>query len=678
MMKPLLKALGLDLLVCAWVLMSSAGAWAFTLFGQELNYYPGGWQGSVEGGYEFEDQQTSNDGAPSLSLIRSRYDERFDVRNQGYSLIDPRLLEGTAAFTMDFYQEQDKFAGRKENINGLLYGYDLSDTIFGEKAYTATIFSRRYEAQVSTNFAGQTDITGTNFGFTANLREYSFLREILPYFSSTLDAREEESNETTKQLGETYKLDETRDIVDYSALKGFQTADLYFYYQFLDDRLTGTNKLAYQTNWATLNYSLDFGPGLHRRWDSRINYLARTGEISESYLWVEEVLRIDHFRNLSTTYQYLLNRSDIATVGTTTDQIAIFTLRHLLYRNLISSLTLEGEYETLPGGRTYEYYPELDEDYTRKIPLGGTFYLAGDGLYEITNNSISGGRVNVTDEPHIADVHGLGFFLKNPFVFQSTIVMFDTRGGGRIPTVLGVDYKVVTVGDLTQIVIIPTSIIIKPGDPLAVSYVYETVPSASYSTTSLTATVGVDFSWIDGSFGHQVIRQTLLSGQQSSALFLYNVTSDTARGSVHKDWQLVGARADALYEDYNSSMLSFKLQNYGGHLFIRPGWKLMLTADANEILTDFSSPIKRHTSNQQFQLTLDRYTEGGNYWSVYGRMFQNQDTLFPTETNIQAGMLGRWMYGKIEVVPVFTWVNVKWGALRINDPRLQLRIIRYL
>jgi hypothetical protein len=678
-MKPLLKALGLDLLVCAWVLMFSADAWAFSLLGlpQEANFALGEWQGSVEGGYEFEDQQVNNAGTSGLSLIRNRYDERFDVRNEGYSLIDPRLLEGSAAFSMDFYQEQDKYAGRNASINGLLYGYDLSDTIFGQRAYTATVFSNHHEAQMSTEFAGRTDVTTSSTGLIANLRDYSFLREVLPYFTSTLDAREVESDETTSQLGYTYKLDETRDIVTYDALKGFQTADLDFYYQYLDDRLRGTNNLAYQTSWAGLDYSLDFGPTLNRRWDSRINYLTRSGEINESYVSVDEILRIEHFRNLSTVYQYLLNRIEAGSAGTTTDQTAIFTLNHQLYKNLSSVLILEGDYETLPGGRTYDYMAELGEGYTRSIPLGGTFYLDGDGLYEVTDDSISGGKVSVIDEPHIAGAHGAGFFLKNPFVVQSTIVIYDTRGGGRIPTVRGVDYDVFSVGDLTQIVVLPTSIVIASGDPLAVSYVYQTAPSARYQTTSLTATTGVNFRWIDGSYQHQVIRESLLSGQAAQA-FLYDATSDTAKVAVHKEWERIGARASALYEDYNSSMLSFRLQSYGGHVFIRARWRTTFTADANEILTDYTSPNRSRTSTDQFQLTLDHYTEAGNRWSAYGRMLQMQDSFFPTETELDAGLQGYWTYGKFQVVPIASWINVKWGAVKTNDLRFQLRITRFL
>ena len=680
MNKRLLRAIGLDLLVCAWVLMSGASAWAYSLANlpQDANFELGEFQGSLEGGYEYEDQQTSNAGTPGFSLVRNRFDERWELRNQGYSLIDPGLLEGSAGFDMDFYQEQDKYSGRTGNTNGLLYGYDLSDTIFGHTAYPATFFAHSHETQTTTEFGGTTDLTVSNFGFVANLRDYGFLRDILPYFSCSLGAREDESDGSSNQQGRYYKDDETRDTVNYTALKGFQTADLIFNYQFLDDRTTGSYSRAFQSNWATLNYSLDFGPRLTRQWSSQINYLMLSGDTgSETNLWVSESLHIDHFRNLSTNYQYLLNYTQAPGNGTNTDQTGIFTVQHTLYENLTSALTLQGDYDTLPGGRIYDYIAELGESYAHTIPLGGTFFLEGSGLYEVTDSSISGGTISVIDEPHIADVHGLGFFLKNPFVFQSTIVMYDTRGGGRIPTVRGVDYNVLTVGDLTQIVIIPTSLIIKPGDPLAVSYSYQTAPSSRYDTTNLTVATGLNFSWINASFQRMVLRENLLSGQAAQQ-FLYNASQNTATLAVHRDWESFGSRAQALFEQYNSSDMSFNLQNYGGHLSSQPGWKLMLGADANAIITDYSTPIKRHSTDQEYQLTLDRFMEAGTSFSIYGRMLQMQDSLIPTETEFEAGLSGRWTYGKFEVVPILSWTHVKYGGLQINDPRLQLVIRRYL
>ena len=398
MIKRLLRALTLDFFVCAWVLISSAGTWAFSLadLPQDANFTLGSFEGSLEGGYEYEDQQVSNTGTPGFSLIRNRFDERFELRNQGYSLVDPRLLEGTAAFGMDFYQEQDKYSGRTGNINGLLYGYDLSDTLFGHKPYTATFFTHSHETQTSTEFGGRTNLTVSNFGFTANLREYSFLRDFLPYFSCSLDARQDESDESTSEQNRYYKIDETRDTVNYYALKGFQTADLELNYQFLSDHMSGSASRAFQTNWAALNYSLDFGARLNRRWTSRIYYLTRAGEGNESNLLIDEMLHIDHFRNLVSSYEYLLNQIQGAGIGTTTLQTGIFTVQHTLYENLISTFVLQGDYDTFPGGRIYDYLVEMGHGYTHSVPLGGTFFLDGSGLYELTDSSINSGTVNVS------------------------------------------------------------------------------------------------------------------------------------------------------------------------------------------------------------------------------------------------------------------------------------------
>src|ERR1019366_4930884 len=121
-----------------------------------------------------------------------------------------------------------------------------------------------------------------------------------------------------------------------------------------------------------------------------------------------------------------------------------------------------------------------------------------DGRYEIDQDHISG-PIAVVDEQHTAPPFfgpGIGFTLNNPFAVTASIVMFDTRGGARIPTTAGVDYTIVSQGQLTQIVILPTTVVILPGDPLTVSYSYVVAPNGRYSTTTWSAGAGVTFGWM--------------------------------------------------------------------------------------------------------------------------------------------------------------------------------------
>lgn len=643
----------------------------------EWPFHLGEWSGNVDGGYEWEDLHATNNNAASTTLSRNRFDESVKVRNQGLFLLDPRLVVGTAGVSLDFYQEKDNYNNLPQNANGVLLGYDLTTTFFSEKAYTGTVFANRNETDVTSDFAGRIKTKFSTLGAIADLREYSILQEMFPYFSSTVGVRQEIFDQSTEQLGQTYKLDETRDVAHYGAVKGFQTADLSFDYDYLDDAIRGTNELEYQSHNFSLLYSLDWGPTRNRRWDSRIHYLTRSGSFGESLLWADESLRIDHRKDLFTLYRYYLTSIEIQGERTTT-HTASFDIQHRLFQNVTSDAGVDGLYTTFPDGRMYLYAGSWSESYEHSIPWGGRLSLSTYGRYQVSDNAIKGGNISVTDEPHVApSTFGAtnGFTLNNPFVVSSTIVMYDVRDGRRIPAQLGVDYTVAQLGNQAQIVIVPTTMVIQPGDPLEVSYVYQTAPSVRYSTTTLDTSVGVYFEWIDFSLGHGEIRETLLSGRDTG--FLYNARYNVGRMDVHKRWGSLEARLDALYEKYDSNVLSYVMENFGQFLFWQPNGRLMLSAAGDETFTDLTS-VRQRTSSRGVQLSADWYTAGGSFAGAYARYRSIETSSVPTETDLETGIDGRWIYGKFEIVPALRFIYRKWGAVTITDPQCQIRIIRLL
>lgn len=668
--------LALTLLILVWMVAAPHRVSAFSpwsLIGPE-SFGLGEWQGDLQGGYEWEDQRSTMGDGTTSSLQRNRFDELVNFGNQGFYLIDPRLLTGSAGVNLDFIQEQDKTSAGSSNLDGLLYGYNAAFTLLGEKPISGSVYTNRHQSQVSTDFGGRTEYTNSTLGGTIRVFEGNFLRNMLPYFTSTLDVREEKSNQSTTQLGQTYELNDTRDDVSYDAHKGFETADLGINYEFVKDVIRGSNSLQYQTQHFSLLYSLDFGPRLNRRWDSHVSYVQREGSFSQTYLVVDERLGIDHRPNLSTSYQYQFSHMDI--IGQTTDtHFGTFTLSHRLFNNLSTAATVWGSYQTLTGGNITNYGASMSPSYTRSIPWNGTFFLATDTSYNISDNSLQGGNIQVADEQHSAPaVFGIPFTLNNPFVITSSIVMVDGRGGGRIPTQPGVDYNVVPLGNQTQIVILPTTVVIQPNDPLLVSYTYQIPASAKFSTTTWTVNTGVNFGWIGLSYLHLQTRQKLLSGTAFG--FLNDTDEDLGTVDLHKEWEALDSRAMASYEIYNSTFISYKLTILNQSLFWRPGWNLILGATGSESFTDFTAP-RRKTTSEQFLLSADWFSSSGNDVRLFGRLGRIEDTVIPTETDIEGGVEGRFVYGKIEVVPVFRWINRRWGNLNIDDPHFMLRITRF-
>ncbi len=656
-----------------------------SLVPSEGSFALGQWQGGVIGGYEWEDQQTTAQGI-SNSVVRNRFDEDVHLSNEGFYLLDPRLLQGNAGTDLDFYQESDDLNGEHKNQSGTLIGYNVNTVLFGEMPYTGFLFARQNQTDTSTDFGGRTDNTNQSFGGTATLRQDSFLREALPYFSADAYARQEETDQSTTQFGQTFTNDETRDIVGADAYKGFQTADLDFNYQFIDDKYTGNIAYSFITNWLNLNYSLDFGPTLNRRWDSQVSYLTLSGNgLNESFLYADERLRIDHFKNLFTTYEYLLVSTD--TQGQRdTSNTATFQVQYRPFPNLTQTVSLQGFYETLsPGGHLDYYAAETSPSYTRSIPWGGTFDLGTDGRYEIDQDH-TGGPVTVLGEKHTAPAFfgpGIGFTLNSPFVDTSTIVMYDTRGGGRRVTTLGVDYYIVAQGQLTQIVIIPTTVVIEPGDPLEVNYSYVAGPSGRYSTTTLGAEAGVTFGWIALNFSHQQISQSLQSG--TGAQFLYNYHQENAELNVHKEWEWFDARGLALYQIFHTraqatGTFDYTLQNYGEYLTFRPWWTTGTTVhlDGSETFIDYTQQPTRKNTYLDFEASLDRFFSSGNYFTMFARALQITQTDFETETDYEAGFRGNFRYGKIYIWPWFSFIDRQYGPTKVTDPHFMIKIGRDL
>ena len=678
----------LALAVSIWVIFTSGNVCAFSLLSlvpSEGSFALGQWQGGVIGGYEWEDQQTTAQGS-SNSVVRNRFDEDVHLSNEGFYLLDPRLLEGNAGTDLDFYQENDDLNGANKSQSGTLIGYNVNTVILGQMPYTGFLFARRNETDTSTDFGGRTDNTTQSFGGTATLRQDSFLREALPYLSADVYARQEEADQSTTQLGQTFTIDETRDIAGLDAYKGFQTADLDFNYQFVNDKYTGSIPYTIVTNWLNLTYSLDFGPTLNRRWDSQVSYQTISGDgLNQSFLYADERLRIEHFKNLFTSYEYLLVSTD--TQGQRdTSSTATFQVQYRPFPNLTETVTLQGFYETLsPGGHLDYYAAETSPSYTHSIPGGGTLNLSTDGRYEIDQNH-TGGPITVLDEKHTAPAFfglGIGFTLNNPFVVTSTIVMYDTRGGGRRVTTLGVDYNIVAQGQLTQIVIIPTTVVIEPGDPLEVNYSYVAGASGRYSTTSLGANAGVTFGWIALNFSHQQLNQSLQSG--TGAQFLYNYHQENAQLDVHKEWEWFDARGLALYQVYHTrsqatGTFDYTLQNYGEYLTFRPWWTTDTTVhlDGSETFIDYTIQPTRKNTYLDFEASLDRFFSSGNYFTMFGRALQITQTDFETETDYEVGVRGNFRYGKIYIWPWFSWIERSYGPTKVNDPHIMLKIGRDL
>ncbi len=651
----------------SWGKASAQDLWGLSL---------GAWEGEVEIGFDTERQQTRFEGSPQLDLRHRRYRERLGIRNQGFSILDPRFISGSLGLTFDLFQDRDRSDGTVTSRRGELTGYAFDSTFLVEKPYNATVFANRTQNFLTQPFGGRTEIAYENRGAVFRLREDSILRDWgFPYFSSNLRVHQEEIKESTTGLGQTFQRDELRDVVSFDGHKGFETADLDFRYELndLDNRAFPAG--GFQTQTANLAYSLDFGPTLNRRFDSRVSYFTRTGLSPMTFFTADEQLHIDHYANLFTDYRYLLTRIDTQ-AGTTTTHNGIAHLQHRLYRNLTTNAQLSAQRQELPAGTRSSDAGQLDFGYQRGLPRDGQVFAQTGGRYQLDDNKLTVSRIDVIDEPHNAPAPlgaGAGFAINQPFVIASTIVVVDTRGGARLPTTLGVDYDIVPEGNLVRIVPLPTSLVIQPGDPLVVSYTYEVDPSLKYSTASWWLNAGADFRWIALSFGHEQTDQTLLSGRESR--FLEDRRRDNAQVELRGAWKALQGQAGAAYVRYDATFLAYTQQRFTQFVSYRPMRALFLALNAEQSATDYTLPV-RHSDTQSVRVTLDWFAPGG--WWITGlagrRVFK--DSELPTEAINEATLKARLSYGKLDFSTALTLADRTRGTFESTDWRLESRIIR--
>lgn len=664
------QKLVLGVIMEAMTILSINDAGAEPVFGL------GAWRGALELGSEWEHQTTHTGTAPDDEFKMRRYDERVDIRNEGFYIVDPRLFTGSLGLTFDLFQENNNSNGEPSTQNGTLTGYAFDGGLFAEKPLSGRLFANRNQDVINRQFGGRSDMTFESQGGEIRLREDSKLRDWgVPYFDSTLSARREHTLESTEMTGEVFNRDETRNIVSLQSNKGFETSNLGFFYEFVDDQDRLQPQTAFQTHTANLNYSLDFGPTLNRRWDSRLHFYEITNGSPQTFYSADERVRIDHNKDLYTDYHYLFTRVDTVQDSTTTHYGTILAEQRL-YRNLTTTYMAQGKHETFNDGQLDSYAGQLDFNYQRAFTPERRVFARLGGRYQINDNDLQTSQINVVDEPHVAPAllgGSAGFTLNNPFVNTSTIVVVDIRGGSRLSTTLGVDYDILQEGDYTKIIPLPTSPVILPGDPLVVSYSYAVAPSIRYSTESWWVNGGIDFHWIAFSLSREVFDQTLLGGLDDQ--FLEDRQTDRARLELRGDWEPVWAQATATYESQNSTHLIYTRRQFGQFLSYRPGNNLTLGLDAEESDTVYTLPI-RESKTRFVRFTADRYASNGWQLNAFAGWRTLEDSDFPSETIHEAGLKARRTYGKLDVVSTLTTSDRKRGSVESTDDRFEVRLIR--
>lgn len=601
------------------------------------DYLPhlGYWSGALGLNYMNNLQSTSSANAGGSKSTNSLMRETMKITNSGLYILNPRLLTGNMELDLGFDQDKSGGSGGSTVTNGNVIGYGLDATILGEKPYVSSVFANRGQTHVIQPFGGTMAGLNENRGALFQLRQDSILNDWgFPWFESNLRIQENHSVNTTTSFGNTQSSDEKRRMIDFNASKGFETADLGFNYQF-DDMTNATFREGnFQSHAAGLNYSVDFGPTLNRRFDSISNYLSRNGTSPSQRISNSEHLHVDHYQNLKTDYLYgisILKSGDIST----TAQNGAFSVAHQLYKNLNTSAGIDGSHSTLPGGSTTSYGGHLGEGYHHNLPGKGNISISASGSYSVTSNALSASTISVLDEIHNAPTFGagVGFLLDHSFAVAASIVVFNVRGGGRILLTAGVDYNVIIENNQIKIVPLAGSLLISPGDPLAVSYDYLVDANLKYASKASGYGMAVNYNWITAAYTHRQSTQTPLS--VSSSLFLRSTRQDTVRLDLRGTLLEMEANASMDISKFESTDIFYEQDTLTSSLIREIQSNMRMVIGMNAIESKYTVPDQHQNSTLSVHSSLNWYTYSGwnnsatINWSTY------KDTGAPAETLVQ-------------------------------------------
>ncbi len=643
----------------------------------------GQWSGDIQllGDYARTDSESS--GVERMNE-NTRTEERLTLRNAGAYITDPRFITFSLGGTFGLSQEQstaeaDGQEFRSEERDAELIGYDASVGFFSDSAWSLSLFGNRNKYVQLRELTGRNETDVQNSGATVYAKRL--------YIPSTLTLRQERTEEESRVADVATLRDETRNIITYNGRRGWVDSEMNLRYERVEKSDEIRPELDYDSQTASMFYSLDFGAELNRRWDSRIRGYERSGFSEENRWDLDQLLRIDHSSNLRTQYRYFLTDTQ-RPQGDSTNQTAEFSARHQLYESLTTEFRGNAIRQDLTGGKREVNAGRLSLDYTKRLLGSGRLRIGLAGYYAKEDSQFDAVAAQFVQESHIFDSpFARPVTLDNPFVIESSVIINRTAVGATSgcdiarPLSEGIDYELRAVGDTTEIVplgdcLVDPTVGIGPGDTIAVDYQAEVPQQLAFTSTSWRLNGALDFRWIRPYFIHDERRQKLDDGDPQQERFLQDRQSDIV--GVELRYSGPSARANVSFETERFRSRNEDYERVRGNEFLQyhmsRHWRLSVTG--RQSLTKFSAPEDRQTEILEARAVLRHTASASLYTEFLARWWSIDDTLVPDEEVQEASVQLRWRLGKLEVDPHLRYINRKRDGTTLQDYRALVRVIR--
>jgi hypothetical protein len=562
--------------------------------------------------------------------------EGITVRNQGYYLVDPRLLTGDASVRFALTQARQDASSIEYSRDADITDYYVNVTLFAEKPYSANLSAAQAEYVSSQSGGGTTRTETSNNRATLYWRESSILREkeIAPYFSARLMAGSEDIDQTTTNAGRQFRTDEQRDRLQFEARNGFETGDLSISVEQVDVDNREFEEGSFRGRNANMTYSLDFGTNLTRHADTNLHYNDREGGFDTTSLDFDQSLFVEHNAYLSSSLFYIFQGVD-TDLSSTRAHRADAGIQYMPFLNVSTEADVFGSHLRIDNGTIDSMGGSVGTTYNHWLPASGNLTFSLNGGSQFADSQLDASTVPVIDESHRAPPQlgaGAGFTLNQSNVVTDSIVVVNVRDGGRLPTIEGIDYIVVVEGSRTEIRPLASSTVIQANDPLEVSYWYLVDADLKSRTDAASMLIGTDWDWISVALQHDLTRQVPLSGQEDTLL------TDRDRTVLRMDlrgergaWQ---ARGGLMANRYRDEQLKYNEVRLNESLWWRPGYRWQIGFDGSQTDARYLESSRRsQTYDSRLSTTLQ--SDRGWWTDAYLSYRSLHDSDLPTETIIE-------------------------------------------
>jgi hypothetical protein len=299
-------------------------------------------------------------------------------------------------------------------------------------------------------------------------------------------------------------------------------------------------------------------------------------------------------------------------------------VRHKLYESLTSTADVHGTANSFSNagnnGYNDRYGAGLHEDYLKRLSAFARLNLGGFVVFDHINQQNSGNVLSIINESHvISDTTPAS--LKNPLVIQATIIVTGPNG---FPTyALNKDYTLTLVGEITQLLRVPTSLDLPNNSPIFVSYEAQAPATSAYDAANYGLSARLDLWNTLGLYG----RLNLMDNNAPAAALAETLTDWVAGAEVIHRWanSATGGldydvRAGVEYEDYDSNFTQYRSTRVFETFNLQPDAGSNLGLDLNQIF--YRYPDDRKDTQYRFMLRYNSQltawltwnAEGGYWW----------------------------------------------------------------